>query len=86
MKERPERAAVIVWIDIEDCTSSGWISQREAKRDAQRGFKDLHSVGFVIYEDEERICLASTWGPETCGVLRIPKGVCKSITYIDLQK
>ena len=79
------RIAVVEWIDIEDCTSPAWVSRREAKRVAKVEFTSLFSVGFVIHEDDDKICLASTWGPDTSGVLKLPKGICKSIKYTDLQ-
>tara|TARA_R100001594_G_scaffold22242_2_gene43030 strand:+ start:5252 stop:5515 length:264 start_codon:yes stop_codon:yes gene_type:complete len=79
----PKQVAVVKWLDIEDCTSSEWVSQRDAKRDAKKPFAELRSVGFVVYEDEDRICLVSTWGPDTSGVLKIPKGVCQSIDRVD---
>ena len=84
-KSHPQAVALVEWIDIEDCTQAEWVTQREAKRDAKDEFKSIFSVGFVIHEDDDRIALASTWGPETSGVLRIPKGVCKSISYLDLS-
>lgn len=86
MNDHPERVAMVEWIDIEDCTSPAWVPRREAKRDAKTRFKPLFSVGYVIYEDDERICLASTWGPDTSGVLKLPKGICKSIVYLDVHE
>ena len=85
-KSHPKVVALVEWIDIEDCTSPAWVSQREAKRDAKSEFKPLYSMGFVVFEDDEKICLASTWGPDTSGVLKIPKGVCKSVSYLDLTQ
>jgi len=78
----PYPVALVTWIDIEDCTSPSWVSPKDAKRDSRSSFKILHSVGFVVFQDDERICLASTWGPDTSGILKIPKGVCKSVQIL----
>ena len=66
----------VIWYDIEDRSSPGWVSWEQSLSDAMEPFQPILSVGIVIWEDEIRLSLTSSAGPEeTSGALTIPKSL-----------
>ena len=73
--------AHIVWYDIEDRSSPGWVSWDEALEDAMEPFSLILSVGIILCEDSIRVSVTSSAGPdETAGALTIPKSLIVSDT------
>ena len=68
--------AHIIWYDIEDRSSPGWVPWEQALQDAQEPFQPILTVGIVLCEDEIRLSLTASAGPEeTSGALTIPKAL-----------
>ena len=76
---RDYEIAIITWMDIEDRTSPGWVPISEAMRDAKEPFQPIVTAGIVLWEDDVRLSLTSSAGPdETSGALSLPKAVILS--------
>lgn len=74
--KREYQIAVITWVDIEDRSSPGWIPWDQTLSDAREPFQPILTVGIVLWEDDEKLALTASAGPEeTSGVLSIPKAV-----------
>ena len=77
--DRILEVAHIVWYDIEDRSSPGWVSWDEALEDAMQPFSLILTVGIVLCEDDVRVSVTSSAGPdETAGALTIPKSLIVS--------
>ena len=75
-ENREYEIAIITWIDIEDRSSPGWVPWEQAIADASEPFQPVLTTGVVIFEDEEKLSLTASVGPdETSGAISIPKGV-----------
>jgi len=73
---REYQIAVITWVDIEDRSSPGWVPWDQALADAMEPFQPILTAGIVLWEDEHRLALTASAGPEeTSGALSIPKAV-----------
>ena len=73
---REYQIAVITWVDIEDRSSPGWIPWDQAISDAREPFQPILTVGIVLWEDDKKLALTASAGPEeTSGALSIPKSV-----------
>ena len=80
-ENRKYEVAVITWVDIEDRTSPSWVPLEEALRDAQEPFQPILTAGIVLWENEAKLSLTASVGPEeTAGALSIPKPVILSDT------
>lgn len=78
-ENRKYEVAVITWVDIEDRSSPGWIPWDQAISDAREPFQPILTVGIVLWEDDKRLSLTASAGPEeTSGALSIPKSVILS--------
>ena len=78
-EQREHDIAHLIWVDVEDRTSSEWVSWEEALQDAREPFQPILTVGIIIWEDDIRISLTTSVGPEeTAGVLTIPKSLVVS--------
>lgn len=78
-ERREHDIAHLIWVDVEDRTSSEWVSWEEALRDAKEPFQPILTVGIVIWEDDIRLSLTTSAGPEeNAGVLTIPKSLIVS--------
>ena len=83
----PDRVAIVEWIDVEDHTSPGWVDPDVMKSDAVEPFRTIRSVGFVVEQNDERISLTMTWGPEeTSGALNIPRGLVKGVQIVQVSE
>tara|TARA_R100000664_G_scaffold12893_1_gene20702 strand:- start:21200 stop:21475 length:276 start_codon:yes stop_codon:yes gene_type:complete len=79
----PDKVAIVEWVDVEDRTSPGWVDSKTARKDSKKPFSIIRTVGFIIENNDEMLSLASTWGPDTSGVLNLPKGVIRAIQIVD---
>ena len=69
----------VVWIDAEESGDIGWNDLSETLTKAKRPCPVMHSVGYVVYRDEDHISLLSTIGPDECGSLeKIPAAFIRS--------
>ena len=83
----PDRVAIVEWIDVEDHTSPSWVETDQMRADAVEPFKVIRSVGFVVEQNEERISLTMTWGPEeTSGAINIPRGLIKGVQIVQVSE
>ena len=81
----PDRVAIVEWIDVEDHTSPAWVEPEQMWSDAIEPFRIIRSVGFIVEQNEERISLTMTWGPqETSGVINIPRGLIKGVQIVQV--
>jgi hypothetical protein len=77
--ERILEVAHIIWYDIEDRSSPGWVSWDQALEDAIEPFSLILTAGIILCEDDVRVSLTSSAGPdETAGALTIPKSLIVS--------
>lgn len=77
------RIAEVIWVDAEEIGDIGWNELTSILREAQKPCPVMHTVGFVVHEDDEQICLLSTMGPKECSRLeKIPKGWVKQINVM----
>lgn len=83
----PDRVAIVEWIDVEDHTSPAWVEPEQMWADAAEPFRIIRSVGFIVEQNEERISLTMTWGPqETSGVINIPRGLIKGVQIVQVAE
>jgi hypothetical protein len=77
----------VVWEDAEELGDVGWNNLANQKRDAKKPCPTMRSVGFVLYEDDKHISLASTLGKDLCSTVeKIPKGIVKHIEELSYYK
>ena len=70
----------VVWIDAEESGDIGWNDLGESLTKAKKPCPVMHSVGYVVYRDEDHISLLSTIGPDECSSLeKIPAAFIRSV-------
>ena len=77
----------VVWIDAEELGEVGWNNLTKQKREAKKPCPTMRSVGFVLYEDDKHISLASTLGKDLCSTIeKIPKSFVQQIEILSEHK
>lgn len=69
----------LIWVDSE--SSNEWT----AIDDLNEPLTEIHSVGMLIHQDDERYVLAVSYDPDTMsgnGIMYIPRAAVKKITPV----
>ena len=83
MRKRMYRLVEVVWVDAEEYGEIGWNDIRSMKRYAKKPCPEIRSVGYVLYQNETHISLASSVGDKECSSLeKIPSEFVKSIKVL----
>ena len=73
MKKHDYILMKISWIDAETYGDSSWISLEEGIDKAKTPPPTMHSVGWVLYKNDDYVALTSDIGDEECGhITKIP--------------
>tara|TARA_R110000737_G_C14564029_1_gene482830 strand:+ start:1277 stop:1564 length:288 start_codon:yes stop_codon:yes gene_type:complete len=81
------RMVEVVWVDAEELGDVGWNNLSKQKRDAKKPCPTVRSVGFVLYENDKHISLASTIGKDLCSTVeKIPKSFVQHIEELSYCK
>ena len=72
------RILEVVWVDAQEVGTVGWNDLDDILTEASKPCPIMHSVGYLVHEDEDQINLISTVGPSECSSLeKIPRGWVK---------
>ena len=81
----PPVLAEVHWYDAEEEGEPGWNDYKKMKTYAKKACPLMHSVGYVVFENESHIALVSTLSEDhtncsTCE--KIPRGMIVSVRYL----
>ena len=74
----------VKWIDSA-CSNSWWTMADDAEEKDKISPIVINSVGYIIKENDDYVCLAQNYGVEPeqfCNVITIPKGCIKEINVL----
>lgn len=71
---------IIQWVDAQTNGGAEWLSHEEMLAAAKEKLPLMHSVGYLVFEDDDQYCVTSTLGPnESSQVHKIPKRMVVSV-------
>jgi hypothetical protein len=78
---------VIIWKDAVTEGGGGWVSESEVEQIAKAELPIMYTVGFVLHESQDYICVSDSIGEsETGSITKIPKGMVVSCVSLPWEK
>ena len=81
------RLVEVIWRDAEEHGTVGWNDLDEMLAYAKNPCPTMHSIGYVVYEDEFHIALARCIGKEQMSTVeKIPLGFVSEVRELTYRK
>jgi len=88
-KKKPLELVRVIWVDAEEQGETGWNDFKSIQNYARKPCPIMHSVGYVIYRDDEHISLISSMSMDrknSSSCEKIPITFVKEIVVLSPQK